>query len=408
MLRALFRAGYPARRRRRHLDRRGQRRAGRRRPDRGGHRTAGPAVGLARGRRGLRRLDRPPGTPVRRPYPPALAVAAAQPARPPSSGRAATFEDLKVPFRCCAASIERAAEHWFDSGPLVDAVLASAVGAGAAAAGRDRRRALRRRRHRQLDPDRRGGPGRRQADLRAPGGADRAAADRAPTALGGRPGRVRDRPPAPVRPRAGGPARRCTGARAARPVAATAATTPRGRTATWPRWGAGSAAPTPPPGATWPRTSGSRPVVRDAVAAGLGPPAACIAPAVVVLAVVVLTTLPVWLLLARPRPRWCRAGCGCRGWSGSVVVYVLWDAAALVALAGLWVGLRLRLEDPHARVPARPLRADRLVPAGAVLAGPVGVAPGHRRGRHRPGHRRARPPGAGASAGTPGPATRSS
>jgi NTE family protein len=36
------------------------------------------------------------------------------------------FEDLKVPFRCCAASIERAAEHWFDKGPLVDAVLASA------------------------------------------------------------------------------------------------------------------------------------------------------------------------------------------------------------------------------------------------------------------------------------------
>ncbi|GAB1694195.1 patatin-like phospholipase family protein [Krasilnikovia sp. M28-CT-15] len=40
-------------------------------------------------------------------------------------GEQATFADLKVPFRCCAASIERAAEHWFDSGPLVDAVLAS-------------------------------------------------------------------------------------------------------------------------------------------------------------------------------------------------------------------------------------------------------------------------------------------
>jgi NTE family protein len=34
---------------------------------------------------------------------------------------------LKVPFRCCAASIERAAEHWFDSGPLVDAVVASSA-----------------------------------------------------------------------------------------------------------------------------------------------------------------------------------------------------------------------------------------------------------------------------------------
>jgi NTE family protein len=40
-------------------------------------------------------------------------------------GQHSTFADLKVPFRCCAASIERAAEHWFDSGPLVDAVLAS-------------------------------------------------------------------------------------------------------------------------------------------------------------------------------------------------------------------------------------------------------------------------------------------
>lgn len=40
-------------------------------------------------------------------------------------GEQATFADLKIPFRCCAASIERAAEHWFDSGPLVDAVLAS-------------------------------------------------------------------------------------------------------------------------------------------------------------------------------------------------------------------------------------------------------------------------------------------
>lgn len=37
----------------------------------------------------------------------------------------ARFEDLAVPFGCCAASIERASEHWFDSGPLVPAVLAS-------------------------------------------------------------------------------------------------------------------------------------------------------------------------------------------------------------------------------------------------------------------------------------------
>ncbi len=32
-----------------------------------------------------------------------------------------------MPFQVCAASIERAAEHWFTSGPVVDAVLASAA-----------------------------------------------------------------------------------------------------------------------------------------------------------------------------------------------------------------------------------------------------------------------------------------
>jgi NTE family protein len=32
-----------------------------------------------------------------------------------------------VPFECVAASIERAAEHWFTSGPVVDAVVASAA-----------------------------------------------------------------------------------------------------------------------------------------------------------------------------------------------------------------------------------------------------------------------------------------
>ncbi|TFV49581.1 patatin-like phospholipase family protein [Blastococcus sp. TF02A-35] len=36
-----------------------------------------------------------------------------------------TFAELPVPFQCVAASIERAAEHWFSEGPLVDAVLAS-------------------------------------------------------------------------------------------------------------------------------------------------------------------------------------------------------------------------------------------------------------------------------------------
>ena len=35
------------------------------------------------------------------------------------------FDDLVVPFQCVAASIERAAEHWFSGGLLVPAVLAS-------------------------------------------------------------------------------------------------------------------------------------------------------------------------------------------------------------------------------------------------------------------------------------------
>jgi NTE family protein len=39
----------------------------------------------------------------------------------------ARFEDLPVPFQCCAASIERAAEHWFTQGRVVDAVVASAA-----------------------------------------------------------------------------------------------------------------------------------------------------------------------------------------------------------------------------------------------------------------------------------------
>ena len=38
-----------------------------------------------------------------------------------------TFEDLTVRFQVCAASIERAAEHWFSSGPLVPAIVASAA-----------------------------------------------------------------------------------------------------------------------------------------------------------------------------------------------------------------------------------------------------------------------------------------
>jgi NTE family protein len=38
-----------------------------------------------------------------------------------------TFAELAVPFQCCAASIERAAEHWFTTGRVTDAVMASAA-----------------------------------------------------------------------------------------------------------------------------------------------------------------------------------------------------------------------------------------------------------------------------------------
>ncbi len=40
---------------------------------------------------------------------------------------AGRFDELEVPFQCVAACIERAAEHWFTDGPLVEAILASAA-----------------------------------------------------------------------------------------------------------------------------------------------------------------------------------------------------------------------------------------------------------------------------------------
>ncbi|GII23639.1 patatin-like phospholipase family protein [Planosporangium mesophilum] len=42
-------------------------------------------------------------------------------------GEATTFADLPVRFQCCAASIERSVEHWFDRGEVVPAVLASSA-----------------------------------------------------------------------------------------------------------------------------------------------------------------------------------------------------------------------------------------------------------------------------------------
>lgn len=42
-------------------------------------------------------------------------------------GAGALIEDLMLPFQCVAASILRASEHWFTSGPLIEALLASAA-----------------------------------------------------------------------------------------------------------------------------------------------------------------------------------------------------------------------------------------------------------------------------------------
>jgi len=55
----------------------------------------------------------------------------------------ALIEELTVPFECVAASIERAGEHWFSSGPLIDAVLASSAVSGAGIAARARARSSR-------------------------------------------------------------------------------------------------------------------------------------------------------------------------------------------------------------------------------------------------------------------------
>lgn len=42
-------------------------------------------------------------------------------------GANATIDQLALPFQCVAASILRASEHWFTSGPLIEALLASAA-----------------------------------------------------------------------------------------------------------------------------------------------------------------------------------------------------------------------------------------------------------------------------------------
>ena len=109
-----------------------------------------------------------------------------------------TFADLAVPFHCVAASIEDATARWFSDGPVVPAVLASCAVPGLLPPVEVDGRHYFDGGLVELDPRRpRGGAGRAHR-LGAARGPDRAAADGAAAALGGGPGRVRDRPAAPL------------------------------------------------------------------------------------------------------------------------------------------------------------------------------------------------------------------
>ena len=62
-----------------------------------------------------------------------------------------------------------------------------------------------------------------------------------------------------------------------------------------------------------------------------------IAPAVVALAVALLTTLPVWMILALAASPLVPGHLRVLRFTWLSIVYVVWDAAALIALFGLWV-----------------------------------------------------------------------
>lgn len=42
-------------------------------------------------------------------------------------GGRATFEELRLPFQCVATDVDRAVEHWFTEGPLIEPIMASAA-----------------------------------------------------------------------------------------------------------------------------------------------------------------------------------------------------------------------------------------------------------------------------------------
>ena len=117
MLRALLEARRPARPDPRHLGRRAQRRAGRGRP--GAAASIDRLVGLWESAASSREVyGDGPVRQVSRAVRTGTHLHSAKPLRDRLAQELGdlTFAELAVPFQCCAASIERAAEHWFTQG----------------------------------------------------------------------------------------------------------------------------------------------------------------------------------------------------------------------------------------------------------------------------------------------------
>ena len=262
----------------------------------------------------------------------------------PTRCPAADFADLKLPFHCVAASIETASARWFSSGPVVPAVLASCAVPGllppveidgehyfdgglvdsipvgrAVALGASTVYVLQ--------------VGRIESPLAVPD---------AP--VGGRPGRVRDRPAAPV-PR--GDVGRCRTAcrcTSCRPAAT-------GRRRAWPSSGTGTGTRVEAEHRTRLRGVGELPCRWQARAvtwrsdgghadaatqagppAGAGPAGRSSSPS----RLIVLSPLLLVLAAAvRPgRAAAARAGCATCGWSPSWLVWLTAEIVALFMLLG--------------------------------------------------------------------------
>ena len=113
-----------------------------------------------------------------------------------------------MPFQCCAASIERAAEHWFTEGRVADAVMASAAVPGLLPPAEvDGEHYLDGGIVNSIPVGRAVECGASRIFVLQVGRVDRPLS--VPRrAVGGRPGVVRDRPPAPLPPGDGRAARR--------------------------------------------------------------------------------------------------------------------------------------------------------------------------------------------------------